>query len=94
MPRPAPARPRYGQLFLPLLQVCHRKLQYPPDGDELDPDEEALFRDYRDDIRDNICTIQIMMGAQCQATLISTGDVFRLCFFGCRFFWLGGGGGA
>ena len=47
-------------------------MQYPPDGHELDPDEEALFRDYRDDIRDNICTIQLMMNAQCQSTLIST----------------------
>eukprot|EP00040_Diaphanoeca_grandis_P032057 m.193271 g.193271 ORF g.193271 m.193271 type:complete len:927 (-) comp32498_c1_seq5:147-2927(-) len=63
-------RARYGSMFLPLLQACHRKLQYPPDSEPLDKEDLSVFRDYRTEVTDTIATLCLMMKEHCQAALV------------------------
>ena len=60
----------YGAVLPALLTAYHTKMKYPPDGSELDAEDNDQFKKYRDEIGDNISTIALVLQGDCQAQLL------------------------
>eukprot|EP00041_Stephanoeca_diplocostata_P023538 m.580132 g.580132 ORF g.580132 m.580132 type:complete len:939 (+) comp22320_c0_seq2:195-3011(+) len=63
-------RELYSDILVPLLQVVCRKLQHAPDDAALSGDELKEFREYRNEYKELICTLCLMMKGECQRLLV------------------------
>ena len=60
----------YGPVLPMLVNIFHRKLQYPDDSEPLDTDELREFKLYRHDLADQVSSICLLMQGECQAILV------------------------